>query len=100
LDRNEIPLEKGMTLWNEYNGRLLSLLEEFQFPLVCFDTTRNDYIKAVQAGFERLSLKPSANGFSFFAERLRVQSYEEEKVPPEIQGTYLNLFKAYAHQFD
>jgi len=43
--RNQMPIEKGLQLWHDYNKIILRVHRNNPFPLTCFDSTRPSYRK-------------------------------------------------------
>ena len=50
-----IPLRKGIDLWLHYNRILLEEWEKSPFPLICFDLSREEYLKQLESIVSYLS---------------------------------------------
>jgi hypothetical protein len=66
--RSGIPLEQGLSLWFDYNQRLLKLVREFHFPVVNFDLNFNVYIpdaltKLIKLGLDSEKSEVAADFF-------------------------------------
>ena len=76
--RQDVPLERGIWLWREYNERLLRYVRQSEAALVSFDAPREEYLGALRATVAYLGLdQPAgieARLDSFFEESLRRQS--------------------------
>ncbi len=53
--RNQIPLERGLRLWLLYNEKIFNLLQRYNFPLVCFDSTNENYKFQLKSIFHQLA---------------------------------------------
>ena len=50
-----IPLRKGIDIWLHYNRILLEEWEKSPFPLICFDLSREEYLKQLESIVSYLS---------------------------------------------
>jgi hypothetical protein len=69
--RNEIPVEKSLALWSDYNRLLLDYQRQFNFPLVSFDWSPERYRGCLMAIVPTLRLTVPTGGFTFFESALR-----------------------------
>ena len=95
-DRNKMPLEQGLQLWQAYNQRLLALWTARPFPLIDFDLEPVPYLAAVVAGLLSLGLDPELadQATGFFSQDLRAQilvDVGDSPLPPGILDLYLRL---------
>ena len=92
--REQFSMQKGLSLWLTYNRLLLRHHERFEFPLICFDSSVDDYRLALSRILTALRLDLPARGISFFEPRLRRSHPGEETALPEaITRTYRSLAK-------
>ena len=66
------PAIPPLELWRHYNQALLSLLDQMDIPLLCFDWPADTYVHAVEkiAGYLGLNSGPGF-AFDFFDEQIR-----------------------------
>jgi hypothetical protein len=69
--RNQVPVEKSLALWSDYNRRLLDYHREFNFPVVCFDWPPERYRERLMALVPALHLSVPLGGLTFFESALR-----------------------------
>jgi len=66
-----LPPEKGVSLWCQYNRKLLELHAQYQFPIVCFDLPARQYLEQISSAFSILGLRLAPAEATFFDVRLR-----------------------------
>jgi hypothetical protein len=73
--RNGISATSALSLWSDYNEKLLMYVSEYDLPLVCFDWQSDQYTKAVFGVARSLGLKNahSSGSLSFFDDELRTE---------------------------
>lgn len=92
--RNQMPIEDGLQLWYAYNSKLLTLLNEYDFPLISFDVPAQQYLASIEfvAGYLGLTATPTQGETTFFEERLRTQvGHSEITVPDHVMRLYDEL---------
>jgi hypothetical protein len=87
----EVPLEKGVALWQTYNRHLLELHRRRPFPIVSFDEEAPVFQAKLMQIVEMLGLEPSPAGEPFFAEELRHAGSAGGPLPPETEKLYREL---------
>jgi len=89
-NRNQLPLEQGISLWMHYNQRLLTLQTRHGFPIIEFsrngEKTREDIRRATGA----LGLTPP-DKFDFFQPTLRNFEAVDQAFPSGTQALYAEL---------
>lgn len=70
-DRNGFEIEKGLTLWTEYNRRLLHVMHNHPVPVLCFDWSAECYDAVLRGVALQLGLTPPDAPFAFFETQLR-----------------------------
>jgi len=60
--RDQMPLRQGLELWVTYNERLLREHDRGAFPVVCFDLSRESYLRAVSTAVSQLCADWIARG--------------------------------------
>lgn len=71
--RDQITIEKGLTIWNHYNLKLLEYVTKESIELVCFDWERDRYLDRIQRFNSRLGVfdSPASESLSFYDAQLR-----------------------------
>ena len=64
--RNHMPREDALKMWASYNRRMLAYLELHEFPLVSFDVTAEEYLRAVDRVADHLRARERAAAGRFF----------------------------------
>lgn len=97
----EMPIEKGLELWKVYNARLISCVNAYNFPLVSFDVSSDDYLHSIERVFEHFGMGGKEVGCGFFDDELRHQQTPgQEDLPAEVAAMYQDLnaiFRQQAH---
>jgi hypothetical protein len=100
--RNHISAPDALAMWASYNRRLLAYLKDHEFPLVSFDVSAEEYLRAVERVAEHLGLEGGAGpaGASFFDAELRHQRArdESEPLPGDVSEMYQELIRIYREQ--
>lgn len=100
--RNHMSGEDALEMWASYNRRLLAYLAQQEFPLVSFDVSAEEYLRAVERVSDHLGLASGAGpaGSSFFDATLRHQTArdESEPLPHEVTEMYHELTRIYRQQ--
>lgn len=52
----DLPIEKGVELWQSYNKQLLEYHQSYEFPLICFDLNPEPYMHSVIAAMQSLGV--------------------------------------------
>lgn len=87
-----LTVENEVALWFAYNKRLLNLLQQQSFPLICFDRKDNDYLLQVEKAFAELGLELKPEKVEFFDTELRHDySHENFSIPQECLDLYEEL---------
>lgn len=89
--RDRMPLDEAYMLWRSYNEELLHWQERYEFELVDFDLSAEDYRQDVSKKLQNLGL--SASGTVFFEDGLRHQVNESVNVdlPTDVAEVYGRL---------
>lgn len=75
-----MTIEHGLSLWRQYNQRLLAQYQERPFPVVNFNQQPEAYLQAVSTAIEKLNLFDiSISNLDFFDNTLRHQTSLDEK---------------------
>ena len=97
--RNNFTIEKGLALWKRYNLRLLSYLQDNEFPVICFDVTRDQYEKDINRITNAFELENSLKQEKFYSDVLINQSSKNQSpLPADIQSIYDELNTIYSSQ--
>jgi hypothetical protein len=99
LRRSGMAISAGLSLWHEYNRRLLTIVQDRGIPLVDFDLGDDDYVLDVRGKIRSLGLGllDDDGTLDFFESGLRSQSCVGADIydlPPEVAQVYAGL-KAY-----
>lgn len=99
--RSELPIEVGIALWDAYNSILLKAIKAAPFPLICFDTTNDQYIKNLTYLYETLSLENTNKSLLFFDDTLRTNNEDRANYPltEKTKNLYKELLNIHANQF-
>lgn len=94
--RGGISIEQGLSLWLEYNKRLLQLVREHQFPVMNFDLPAKTYLADVVTKLTELGLDEdkSEQATEFFDQNLRTQlsdSVDSEPLPGDVSNLYKEI---------
>lgn len=91
--RNRIPIEEGLTLWSQYNTRLLQLLQAECFPIVSFDAPTQEYRRSVDRIASACGLSPCEQADDFFDDTLRHHHghTETQEIPPRVTAIHAEL---------
>ncbi len=103
VSRGGMTLAEGLNLWLFYNRKLLELLVEKQFPLLCFDQPSGQYQDDLQCVVRFLGLMTNKAGQRsvFFDDRLRSKStfsFDRESLPNDVLTVYDSLYRIYSEQ--
>ncbi len=102
LKRNDMPIEDGLELWKTYNQRLLSYLEEEEFPIISFDMPRSDYSLCIESITERLGIaKHSSYSEEPFLDNGLINATledDDDQVPDEVINLYDKLNNSFLAQ--
>lgn len=92
LERNEMPIPKGLHLWHVYNTRLLEIWEDRPFPIVDFDLPPEAYLDQVTKALSELGCPAERSELSFFEDSLRSSAAGAgAQLPDEIELVYGKL---------
>lgn len=89
--RNQLPVERSLSLWQIYNERLLELWQQASFPVVWFDEEADVLNQKLRKAGEMMSLEPTPDGEPFFTDELRHAPAEGDPLPPEVETLYEKL---------
>ncbi len=89
--RDNLPIERGLRLWQVYNQRLLHLHKDHPFPLVEFHNDAGQLRNRLQQLIGLLNLPFRHRELTFFEDGLRWKSTREISVPTEIDELYNEL---------
>lgn len=94
--RGNMPIEKGLKLWLDYNRQLLKLVRKHQFPIVNFDLSAEAYLSDVVTKLTKLGMdaEKSKLATEFFDQNLRTQLSSEidsELLPKEVSDLYVDI---------
>ncbi len=102
-NQNKIPFMDGLELWKKYNMKLLSYLNEYNFPLISFDVSKREYLSSIRLIVEYIGIKNKndIDDIPFFDELLKHQVLMENEniLPDEIKQLYEILNQIYHRQF-
>ena len=88
--RNEISIDKGLSLWNIYNDNLVRLHRKYAFPIIKFDLNNpNKYTDFVAQAAIELGLNPDLKLMSEFVRQ--ELEHEQKKLQP-IPNTCLKTY--------
>lgn len=88
----DFSIQKGLTLWLDYNTNLLSLLKEKPFPLISFDEKSDMYRnKTKEILTEILPYNSQTQRNNFFESSLRSPVVESIKLSKEVKDCYQEL---------
>lgn len=94
--RNNMPFEKGLRLWKEYNMKLLDIFNKQEFPLISFDEGEMEYLKAIDSIIDTLGFKSKKIGTTPFYD-IDLKHYtikdQEYDIPEDILAIYTMLKK-------
>ena len=83
--RNHMSIEKSLSLWRQYNERILRLRTEIRFPIVSFDLPPDEYRTAVRLIGAEIGLEFRPDGPRFFDSQLRNQfPNEDDDLPGDV----------------
>ncbi|MHA1757073.1 MAG: sulfotransferase family protein [Promethearchaeota archaeon] len=90
--RNNIPIEDGLKLWKQYNIKLLTIWEEYSFPIISFDVSQEEFLNSIKLVTEYLNIiNISSFDKVFFNDSLRHHlSFDNELI---IQNDILEIYK-------
>jgi len=71
--RSGMPLKYGLSLWRQYNWKLLVMWDRYRFPVISFDAEPGEYGRAVGRVATELGLDGGAGPDGFFENELRHQ---------------------------
>jgi len=92
--RNNFPLERGISLWCEYNEKLVKYKNLFDFPIVSFDEDADQFMTKTDNLIHSLGLGLNRKGETFFDPKLRQPRPKEEKqIPEKASRIYKSLQK-------
>lgn len=99
--RNQLSIEAGLVLWDQYNTRLLDLQKKYRFPLVSFDVDFDEYQRTLQFVLSKFNIQPIRTTENLFFEKtLRHETLTESKIlHPSIIELYNQLSNIYQAQF-
>jgi hypothetical protein len=90
VKRNGQDPQRWLSLWRDYNERLLSLHEKGAFPIVDFDLGEAAYRARVADVAERLGLRPQGVA-GFFEPTLRHHRTDDGSLPDDLAALYARL---------
>lgn len=91
-ERNKIPLERGLALWQYYNGLLLDEYEKHPFPLLYFGWDEETFHEKLNQVLPDLGLSPVPRENRFFTAELRHQETVSPEHEKAIPASVLRLF--------
>lgn len=94
--RNKFSFDESLELWNYYNQRLIYYWEEFNFPVICFDLQKDDYLKKIKKIAQKLEVPENVycSESNFFDTSLRTEpslDVQNHIVPNKYLATYEKL---------
>jgi len=97
LNRNHMPIEDGINLWEIYNTRLHEIQHNTGFPLISFDVYATEYKKAIEHVTDKLNIqKKTIKNNVFFDGSLRhYEDIENPIIPKRVLNLYQKLQKTY-----
>ena len=100
--RNNFSIDKGLSIWEKYNLRLLKYLHENHCPLICFDVEKRQYQKDLMRIIKQLGLRLFSEENTFYEDSLKHQDDKEQtnNLPPNIRTLYDKLNTIYHAQSD
>jgi len=88
--RNNISIEKSLVLWNIYNHKIVTLHQEYRFPIIKFDLENPElYIDVVAQAAIELGLNPDLERMSEF---IRQELYHERKKSEPIPDSSVEIY--------
>jgi hypothetical protein len=97
VKRNGRDRQRWLSLWRQYNERLVELRERIVFPIVSFDVPEDDYRASVARIGRTLGL-PSIEAPRFFESALRHHTSDESaSLPAELASLYARLRELSRH---
>lgn len=93
--KNNLPLEKGLNLWNSYNRKLFEIWQQNKFPLLSFDDSREHYFSRLNALKDTLAINPNQALFNqFYHDTSSIEDCKKEiSLPKPIGQLYEKLLK-------
>ncbi|QFU74761.1 sulfotransferase family protein [Halioglobus maricola] len=89
-NRSELPLETGLSLWLQYNRRLLREYRKQPFPILCFDEPQDIFQEKLRKALNALGL--TAGEDTFYEQQLKsAQGGEGTPLPWNIRRLYRKL---------
>lgn len=90
--RNKFPRDKSLSLWMEYNKKLLFYHEKFKFPVVSFDLPEAEYKSKIRKLLALLHCDSIDDAFEFYDKSLRHnQDVSCFEVPEDVLEVYEKL---------
>lgn len=88
-----IPINEGIELWYQYNNQLLKLHNEYQFNLLDFDLSEEQYKQNLILFAGNLGLSTDKKKLSFFEKKLKKQTAVLESSDIQIPNKILVLYQ-------
>lgn len=77
-NRSGMPIQQGLSLWHEYNLRLLEQWDKNTFPLLCFDVAADQYKSDLEQAYGSLGISSvKIKQAPFFEQTLRSSPSQE-----------------------
>lgn len=87
--RNGLPLEQGISLWLNYNQRLVNLHQANPFPLIEYSLAETDkYIQSIALAAEQLALRPNIRQLRRFITSSLEHYSSFESIPKQCKTVY------------
>jgi hypothetical protein len=100
--RNGMSIEHSLNLWILYNRKLLELHKKYNFRLVSFDVTKDEYLTQIEKIVANLKMPvvDEKNDELFFDDSLRNQQHilNEDSLREEVRIMYRQLVNIYENQ--
>lgn len=93
-NRSGMPLDAGLSLWHEYNRRLLRQYRQGHFPLLCFDEEPAVFQDKLQQVLGDLGLDARAWRGEFYAQELKTARADAgSSLPWPVRRLYRKLLR-------
>ena len=89
--RNNFTHSKSISLWKEYNQRLLCYHEKSPFPVISFDLSEARYQNKIKMLLDLLDLDSTDDAFAFYDGNLRHN--DDEITDIDLPGDVLEMYE-------
>ena len=99
-NRDKMAIQDGLLLWGKYNSRLLGIQRKYDFPLISFDVSSEEYQESINRILSDLEIAPALQPEEiFFDDSLRHGAIDHSMaIPRAIMEIYDELTQKYKDQ--